>query len=382
MIFKRGSIYYYKFIWKGHQIYESTRQTNRRAAEQMESARKTGLAKAEVGIIERKPAPLFSDYCPRFLKWVESEKKEQPGTVKFYNDMVRSLLRYDPLAKTSLDRIDEALRDQFIEWRRTQTRLSVRRRAGNEVECVDTGKPLSVATINRELATLRRMLNLAADWKLIQAAPRIKLLPGERQCERILSPAEEETYLALAPPLLREFDTVMLETSARPDECRVLRWEFVHFEPAGAARYGYIHIAKGKSKNAKRNLPLTAGVKAVLEMRWEAAGRPAMGWVFANDTGKNPIHYDAIDSLHDRVMRRLPVEKRFRLYDLRHTALTRLGEAGANVFALQKIAGHADLKTTSRYVHPTPEHIEDAFARLEVYNRRKSEELTKGCKVQ
>jgi len=61
----------------------------------------------------------------------------------------------------------------------------------------------------------------------------------------------------------------------------------------------------------------------------------------------------------------------FLLYDFRHTALTRIGQSGADAWAIQRIAEHTDTRTTTRYVHPTPKHIEDAFARLEEYNTRK-----------
>lgn len=56
------------------------------------------------------------------------------------------------------------------------------------------------------------------------------------------------------------------------------------------------------------------------------------------------------------------------MYDLRHTFLTRRGEANADPFRIQRIAGHASILVSQRYVHPTPERLEDAFVRLEHYN--------------
>ncbi len=41
-----------------------------------------------------------------------------------------------------------------------------------------------------------------------------------------------------------------------------------------------------------------------------------------------------------------------RFHDLRHTAATRMVEAGGNIVAVSKILGHADLRTTMRYAHP------------------------------
>lgn len=40
-----------------------------------------------------------------------------------------------------------------------------------------------------------------------------------------------------------------------------------------------------------------------------------------------------------------------RFHDLRHTALSQLVEAGINLKVVQSIAGHADIKTTTKYVH-------------------------------
>jgi integrase len=58
----------------------------------------------------------------------------------------------------------------------------------------------------------------------------------------------------------------------------------------------------------------------------------------------------------------------FVLHSLRHTMLTRLGEAGADAFTIMRIAGHSSVTVSQRYVHPTPEAIERAFQRLENLN--------------
>jgi len=55
----------------------------------------------------------------------------------------------------------------------------------------------------------------------------------------------------------------------------------------------------------------------------------------------------------------------FRLYDLRHTALTRMAMAGVDLPTLRELAGHANIQMTMRYVHPTPEHKRAAIQKLE-----------------
>jgi integrase len=83
----------------------------------------------------------------------------------------------------------------------------------------------------------------------------------------------------------------------------------------------------------------------------------------------------SLDHLHAKVARPIVKGKRvyrfskeFVLHSLRHTMLTRLGEAGAEAFTIMKIAGHSSVTVSQRYVHPTTEAVERAFQRLETLN--------------
>jgi integrase len=383
MIYKRGDVYWYKFMWSGKLVRESAKTGNPRTARQIESARKTELAKGEVGIKDRPPAPSLEDFSKRFETWIATEKAEKPNTISFYKDRIKQLLQFDRLRKASLEQIDESLIAEYVQWRTGKTRQYALRKKKGGVELADTFEPLSVACINRDLATLRRMLNVARLWKVILVVPVIKLLPGERGHERVLSHTEEAQYLIVAPLLLRQFATIMLDAGMRPEEVCRMRWENVHLEPVSGSRFGYLHNPDGKTKHAKRNLSLTARVQSLLNMRYEAAGKPSTGWVFpAHDDPAKHVPYSTIDTQHGRAIEKLnapdadgkkpenPIVP-FRLYDLRHTFLTRLGEVNTDPFTIQKIAGHSSIVMSQRYVHPTPERLEDAFARLEVYNKAK-----------
>lgn len=50
---------------------------------------------------------------------------------------------------------------------------------------------------------------------------------------------------------------------------------------------------------------------------------------------------------------RLPRE--FVLHGLRHTFLTRLGQAGVDAFTIMRLAGQSSVTVSQRCVHPTPE---------------------------
>lgn len=96
-----------------HRRGEQTRGGSDRAAE------KTNLARGEVGIAERKPAPILKDYVKVFERDVETLKSDRPATVKFYKEKLR-LLAFEPLANCRLDRIDEALISRYSEMRSRQ----------------------------------------------------------------------------------------------------------------------------------------------------------------------------------------------------------------------------------------------------------------------
>lgn len=59
-IYKRGGRYWIHFVWNGEHIQESTKQGNPRVARQIEAARRTQLAKGEVGIYEKPKTERFT----------------------------------------------------------------------------------------------------------------------------------------------------------------------------------------------------------------------------------------------------------------------------------------------------------------------------------
>jgi hypothetical protein len=76
---KKGScgVYWYKFMWQGKLVRESTKQGNDKIARQMESAHHTSLAKGEVGIREKKIAPSLAEFCKeRFEPWAKATFEE------------------------------------------------------------------------------------------------------------------------------------------------------------------------------------------------------------------------------------------------------------------------------------------------------------------
>src|ERR1043166_5163405 len=95
-IFKRGKFYWYKFMWDGNVIRESTKQGNDKIARNMESAHRTALAQGLVGIREKKPVKTLAEFLKKdFIPYVETKHKLKPGTAEYYQDGAKMVLKCD-----------------------------------------------------------------------------------------------------------------------------------------------------------------------------------------------------------------------------------------------------------------------------------------------
>ena len=324
-VYKRGRVWWYRFTWKGEPIRESTKQTNKRVAEQMEAAHKTSLAKGEVGIRDRKPAPTIRQFAIRdFLPFCRSTFAAKAKTLSYYENGAARLLAYPAVADESLDTI-------------TGEKI-----AGYARSRQDAG--MKVATVNCELQVLRRMFTLAMEWgKVERVLPKVRMIPGAAHRDRVISLAEEGAYLEAAqaightdlgayqkalagirakmrgeipieprdPYLLRDAATILLDCGIRPEECFRLQWQ--------NHQNGVIEISRGKTDNARRRIPLTQRAQSILEMRRTFVDGP---WIFPAPTKSGHIEPSSLQGQHARACVLAKLEH-FPLYTFRHTCLTR-----------------------------------------------------------
>ena len=228
--------------------------------------------------------------------------------------------------------------------RRSRKALKI---AGYAAKRQDVG--LQVSSINRELQVLRRMFYLTQEWgKVEKALPKVRMLPGERHRERVLTAEEETHYLGAARPLLRDVTTVLLDCGLRPEECFRLRWE--------NARDGGLEMQHGKTEAARRRIPTSQRVAAILEMR---QGLIESEWVFPAQTRSGHSEPSSVKRQHLRAFRESGVRP-FPLYTLRHTCLTRWAP-NMDPWTLAYLAGHRDMAITRRYIHPQEQTIREAL---------------------
>jgi integrase len=294
---------------------------------------------------KRKIIPTLTEFCEKHVvPWAKTTfEKASPKTWLWYQFGINSLKKSD-IGKLRLDEIGFEQISEFV---------SAKQADG-----------LQLASVNSCLRALRRVLHLAGPGKhsfgKIQTVPRIKMLPGERHRERVITPKEEGRYLAVASPLLHDVSLVLFDTGMRPEESHRLRWENLNW---AGGRNGTVFIEKGKTKAARRYLPPSIRVRHMLENRWKQASEPAEGWVWPAETKDGHINHDSLKSQHRKALE-LSKVRPFEIYSIRHTFLTRLGESGCDVWALARIAGHSQISMSQRYVHPQEDAVMNMFSKL------------------
>lgn len=337
-----GSDFWHCRIKVNGKLYQfSTKTTDKNKARGIEADFRVKKLKAEPTPFA---APTPQEFSKRFINdgIVGRVSKRTFGYYVFN----WSVLVDSPLADIPLDKIGTAEIDQFISWRRK-------------------GKKISVVTINHNLRTLRRALHLAAEWGVIARVPKIKLLRGENQRDYVLTDEDVKRFES-EKEIIGKLVPFLVDTGLRRGEACNLLWRDVN------ATGTEIHVTKGKTKFARRRIPLPARAAAIL------AELPRNGThVFMRN--KKAVTLDWISHEFLRARRRLnaptdgetPEQVKARaipdecvLHSTRHTFCTRLGEKGADAFAIQQLAGHSDIKISSRYVHPSARRLDSVMALL------------------
>jgi integrase len=191
-------------------------------------------------------------------------------------------------------------------------------------------------------------------------------------------------YLSACPQPWKDCATIMLGTGMRPGEVFALRWEHVHLNGSG----GFMQITEGKSKAARRILPMVPVVYQTLKARYLAEGKPERGWVFPATTKSGRLEGYCAKNQHAAALLAIKTSaeeaeiknpvRPFPPYTMRHTALTRLAESGCDAFTLARIAGHSSITITQKYCHPQAEAVERAFSHYTFHYTQEMPQLASG----
>jgi len=345
------------FMVNGQRIQKSTGCKSKRDAEEVERAYRTQLAKGEVGFEEKKPVPLFKAAMKEYLARLIADCGK-PNTRHRAETSSKALLRY--FGDKSVDRISVDDVERFKDWRRKQKKQAPHNKLSKNKHATVTAI-IRPATLNRELACLRAMINyfIRQDVLVKNPVSKVKFLKEDNEQMRVVTRDEERLYLLACSQPLRDVATIMVETGMRPDEIYRLERRNVHLDK------GYLFNPHGKTKAARRKLPLSQRAIGVLRRRLQKIEGE---FVFPSTRrGKNPSHHIVkLNNAHRGAIKRAGVEP-FRLYDLRHTFATRAAEAGVDIMTLAALLGHSRVQMVMRYAHPSEEHQFSAVKKIEAH---------------
>ncbi|MDQ3919584.1 MAG: site-specific integrase [Acidobacteriota bacterium] len=244
----------------------------------------------------------------------------------------------------------------------TRADLARHRAALEEDSGAELRPTRTIATVNRELALLQRMFNVAQEegWVLRNPFKLGKSLisqADERKRERIITREEERRLLEACAGRrahLRPIVLCALDTGMRQGEILKLRWRDVDLEN------GVIAIAAFNTKTMReRTVQTTIRLRLELEALHGRSAKDPDALVFG--VGDNVKHGFA-------GARRAAGLDDVRFHDLRHTAATRLRRSHMHISEVGRVLGHTQANTTYRYVNADAETARRAAEALDAFH--------------
>lgn len=225
---------------------------------------------------------------------------------------------------------------------------------------------LSPKTVNNILTVLSRALRCAVEWGTIAAMPcRVGFF---KPTETVMQWYERDDYRRLVEATAKRAVLVLVllagDAGLRRGEIRALKWSDVDMIR------GVLHIRRGMWRaleatpkgNRGRTVPMTPALQVALATHRHAGDR-----VLYSDTGRE-LSNRTVRNWLAGAQRRASLEANGGIHILRHTFCSHLAAAGVTANAIKELAGHADLKTTQRYMHLSPANRSTAMATLSAYH--------------
>lgn len=218
---------------------------------------------------------------------------------------------------------------------------------------------LSPASADHHIKLLRRVLNLAVQWELLEKNPLkgIPLFMVNNEVENYLDEVQTQTLLEVlktdANRSVCHILMFLISTGARLNEALTATWKNVSVE-GGVWK---VDATRSKSKKV-RSIPLNDSALWVLE-QLSSKGRSEYLFpspVKAADGKDEP--YVTITRAWYRIRKLAGVN--VRIHDLRHSFASRLVCNGRSLYEVQQILGHSDPKVTMRYAHLSARALQEA----------------------
>ncbi len=333
---KDGSaVWYYDFTFKGIRYRGVGGSTKTMAIRTQEKIRDSVIAGGYLHVKDSK-SPKFDDFAIKFLN-----RRRDKKSWKCDNQKVNNLL---PFFKVKhLNQIKSEDIEDYKIYRLNQG--------------------VSNATVNRDLACLRRMYNLAILWEDARDNPvkNVTFLTEPPGRTRFLSKNEINILTNNCSPIIKPVVLTAINTGMRLSEILNLQWEDVYIE-----RVIEPHLEIPITKNTKKRfIPLNDFMIELLQ-NLKPNDEPK-GAVFLNRSGK-PLK--KIYNQFKLALDNAGIEN-FCFHDLRHTFASHIVMSGGDLISLKEFLGHSSLKMVERYAHLASSHKRKLINNLDFSDKKR-----------
>jgi len=332
---RKTKIWWMSYTADGIQHCESTKESNRRLAQQKLDVRRAEIAQGQFNLLKRN-GPSLGEWSDRYL-----ESVQHPNTRRRYTCSRANLIEFFS-AGAHLPHIGAG---RIAEFRRS------RRAEG-----------IKAATLNRDLRFLAQILKEAERQRYIARSPfdlnKFFLNEGpERRKPHILTWEEQERLLAVAPPRIRVLTVLGVETGMRTGEMLRLRWHDIDF------LNDRLSIEKSKTRSGIRSLRLSGFCKSEL-LTWRSLVGPEYSeWVFPSFSNRrHPLQGGR--KAWASALRKAGILF-FPIYNLRHAFASRMTSAGVSPITIARMLGHSSTQIVPRYAQVLDQNVFDAMEKLE-----------------
>jgi integrase len=209
--------------------------------------------------------------------------------------------------------------------------------------------------VNRELQTLRHMLNKAVEWGMLDLNPfdRFKkpiLFEEVRGRVRYLTEEEIKSLLNVSPLYLKNIIKAALFTGLRKGDILTLKWSDVDLERS-------LLFFNEQKKKGKLGIKLLNSDMVNLLM---TIPKGKNDYIFCGPDGE---HLKDVKRSFHTALKKTGITD-FHFHDLRHTSASHMIMRGASPKAVQKHLNHSSLAMTERYAHLSPDFQRSEVERL------------------
>jgi len=227
---------------------------------------------------------------------------------------------------------------------------------------------VSGSTINRELAGLKRIFNIAIKNKKVRYNPvtDVNFFPEPPPKTRYLSVEEINNLLSVCSENIKPIVITALNTGMRLSEILDLTWNCVYLENTINP---YIEISFSKN-GKKRFVPMNT---SMIELFKKLKSTSINSEHVFLDCNKKPFN-----SIRHQFEKALGKAKIFDVcfHSTRHTFASHFIQNGGDLLSLKQILGHSTLKMVERYAHLSQAHKQKMVNKLNFSDKNCHQSVT------